>query len=567
LFGLLLLVAGAFYFFEIRGAAEREAARGLEETLFRLEARDVARVELSSGVVLERVSSGFVMRSPVAAPVDPMAAGRMLDALLAARRESRFTVPAESLAAFGFDAPRAWCALATRDGAARRVDLGAITATGNHLYARDRDTGECSVVWGSILREFQTRPDDLRDRRLLRSRVGEIDAFRIERPGDTLVVARDAARFWRLDAPVASRASLDAVSGLLERIADSRAVAFSDGAAADSLLAATDGSTRRSIILTSSPGEGAPGIARAETLLIDFPDGPAAAPVAIRGPIQPRPVVVPLDLVVWLDAAAESLRATRLLPLPPERATRFEVTRDTASVTLAREQETWRLFAPFSAAADPTRARALLRNLDNERISGWAPGVTRAGAGLDAPCARVRVVYDILPQGDGFTVGGAAPGGDLYAAFDGEPDVFTIAPRVLEFLSADPWDYESREILAAAVDGARRVSVRAAGHETLSLERRGGGWRDSAGRLDDARAGALALRLARITPLDQLPVDARGAELGFDAPALVVEWDGARAGSLEVGGFLDPDRRFARSSLRPGALFVFFSPELDSLLR
>jgi len=566
LFGLLLIAAGAFYLFEIRGAAERDAARGLEETLFRLRARDVVRVELSSGVVLERAPAGFVMQRPIASPVDPNAAERMLEAILAARRESRFAVAPESLAAFGLAPPRAWCALATRDGAERRVELGATTASGNHLYARDPGTGECSVVWGSVLREFQTGAEDLRERRLSNARVGEIDRFRIERPAGTLVVARDPARFWRLVAPVSSRASLDGVSGLLDRITNARAIGFADTCEAATLLAALDGSTRRMIILDLAIEGGIAGAARAETILVDFPWGPAAAPVAIRCTAQPRPVVVELDLVVWLDAAAESLRAGRLLPLPPERATRFEVARDGATATLAREGEAWRLTAPFESAADPIRARALLRNLDNERITAWAPGVSRAAAGLDAPRARVRVVYDVLPQGDGFAIGGAAPSGDLYAAFDGEPELFTVAPRVLEFVSADPWDFEAREILAAAVEGARRLTVRAAGREPLILERSGGAWRDAGGRLDAGRATEAALRLSRLAPLDQIPVDARGPELGFDAPALVVEWDGDRAGRAEVGGFLDPDRRFARSSLRPGALYVFFASDLDSLV-
>ncbi len=564
--GLFLVVAGAFYLFEIRGASERDAARGLEETLFQLRSADVARIELSSGVVLDRVAPGFEMRSPVIAPVDRAAVAQLLDAILAARRESRFAVSGESLVAFGLAPPRAWCALTTRGGAVRRMDLGATTATGNHLYARDRDTGECSVVWGSVLREFQKRADELRDRRLVSASIGEIEAFRIERPADTLVVARDASRLWKIVAPVAGRASVELTSALLERLIDARAASFSDDARADSLLAMTDGSTRRTLILSLSPESGRPAAARAETLLVDFPSGPAAAPIAIRGPIQSRPVVVDLDVVVWLDAVAESLRATRLLPLPPEHATRFDVARDTASVTLVREADSWRLSAPFEAAADPIRARALLRNLDNERLAGWAPRVSRADAGLDTPRARVRIVYDNLPEGDGFAIGAAAPGGDLYAAFDGEPNVFLIAPRVLEFISADPWDFEAREILAGALDGARSVRVEAAGRETLVVERDGEAWREPSGRLDAAAASAFAARLARLAPLDQLPVDARGPGLGFDTPAFIVNWDGARPGRFEVGGLLDPDRRFARSSLRPGALFVFFTPDLDSLL-
>ncbi|MFN0151504.1 MAG: DUF4340 domain-containing protein [bacterium] len=566
LLGLFLAVAGAFYLLEIRGASERGAARVLEETLFRLESADVARVELSSGVVLERTAQGFEMRSPVIAPVDHMAVGRFLGAILAIRRESRFPVPAESLAAFGFAPARAWCVLTNRAGSSRRVDLGATTATGNHLYARDPDTGECAVVWGSILREFQMRPDELRDRRLVSARIGEIDAFRVERPADTLVVARDASRLWRIVSPVASRASVELTSALLQRLTDARAARFADDASADSLLRLTDGSARRTLILTLSPDRGGLATSRAETLLVDFPSGPLAAPVAVRAAAQPRPVNVDLDLVVWLDAAAESLRATRLLPLPPDQATRFDVARDTASVTLVRDADSWRLLAPFASGADPIRARALLRNLDNERIAAWAPAVSRTSAGLDTPRARVRVVYDNLPEGDGFAIGAAAPGGDLYAAFDGEPDVFLVAPRVLEFISADPWDYEAREILAAAVGGARSVRVTAEGRDELNIERSGDIWRESNGRLDAAAAGALAARLARVAPLDQLPVDSRGAGLGFDAPTLTVQWDGDRPGRFEVGGLLDPDRRFARSSLRPGALFVFFAPDLDSLL-
>lgn len=586
LLALLVVLGVAYYLVELRGRPERDTLRAREAALFPVERGDVARIELSSGVTLARADGRFEIVAPVAAPADPEAAARLLEALLAVRCENRFAVPAESLAAFGLAEPRSWCAITTRAGSRRVVDVGAETPTGNHLYVRDRESGACCVVWGSLLRESKRRVDELRDRRLVAARAADVATLSLERAADTLVIVRDPSRWWRIvpgNAAHASpatppsatspgavpdrrgRASTETIAALFERLANARVLGFADAADPESLRARAATTLRRAILTRSAADSSvSPSVeARAETLLVGFPEGPAGFPMAIRSPIQPRPANVDLDLVALLDVPVDSLFETRLLFAAPEQVRRLAIEREASRLALVRTDDGWSAVAPETLAADPVLVRALLRNLDNERIVAWRRDLSRAEAGLDSPRLRLRIAFDDVALEDEILVGDDAPGG-VFAQFAGDSAVFVANAKLLEILPADVSRIEARQILAAPISTANSLTLAFAGDEPLELARRSDVWVDARGRLG-SRAARVAGYVSALTPVDRVPLGEGAAALGFDHPMLVASWDGPRGGRLEIADALDPDRRFGRTSRATGVLYLFLQSDIDSL--
>jgi len=313
----------------------------------------------------------------------------------------------------------------------------------------------------------------------------------------------------------------------------------------------------------------APAGAPPDTLLVGFPSGPGAVPLAIHSSLQPRPAAVDLDLVALLDVPIDSLLETRILLAAPERVQRLVVERDTGRLALERTDEGWSVVAPETLAADPVLVRALLRNLDNERIIAWRRDLARDAAGLDPPRARLLFEFEGPVAHDEILIGGDAPGG-VFAQFAGDSAVFVVRATLLGILPGEASRLETRQILATPIDAAQSLTLTFDRETPLRLARRpkdAGDWVDERGRLPASRAGEVAGFLSALTPVDRLPMRDDAALLGFDAAVVSVVWDGPRSGHLEIADPLDPDRRFGRVSLAAGTLYLFLQSDIDSLRR
>lgn len=555
----LAIAAAAFYLIEVRGSAERSRERQMASALFAVEPAEIDEIRLSSGVTLRRSAAGFTMTEPTAAPVDPIETGRLLHGLLAARRLRELELPADSLDAFGLDPPRAWGSVRTRDGRLITVDLGRPTPTENSLYARVRESGSATVVWGSIIRDFERSAEALRERRLLVAGVRQVESIRLEGPHGVVSVARDPTRYWRSREPRPGRASAEAIAVFIELLGEVRAAGFADTVscfppavlepqtrrASFGLL--DESGAQRSVVLTVSGRQRRDGFLLAASSQL------------------PRPVLVEPAVIDLLDVSSDSLQEVRLFRPLPREAIGLELQRGADTLVARRSGADWQIVRPESLPADPIRIRALLRNLDNERIARWAPGVDRRAAGLLDPLARVTLFFDEIPMADGIVVGGPASEEFHYAGFEGEEEVFVVPRRVLDFLTPDVGAFEARYVLQSALGSAETVAIRSAAGAAVRLVRHGAQWRDEDERLGDGEAAALVDRLARLAPLDRFSVSMSEGALGFAEPYLVVEWSGGRAGRLQIGDRLDPQRRFGRLQNRD-AVYLFYEPDIDALL-
>lgn len=572
---LLALFAAllAAYLLAERVIAPRRAAHRLRtETIIPFRADEVAEVRLASGTRVLFGGGGPRLVEPVDAPADPAAADALLRGLLLSRWERRLDVPADSLAAYGLDPPRAMVAVQARDGRAVTLDLGAESVAGKKVYMRAREGGEVGLVSDAFANALFAGADAVRERRLVAPGM-DVGGLRIERPSGVVSLSRDALGAWRLEEPVAARASGEQVSSLVARLTGAEAIAFLDDALDTAGLALETSSASRRVTIRSP---------RRDLTLTFQVRGGAGSYLIASGPVQPRPVIVGASLLDALDVAADSLRETRLFRQAPSSALGIEMALGADTLVIEREptaEEGWRIVRPESIEADPTHVRALIRNLEIARIEGRAAGAAPRDVGLDPPRATLRLRFAEPPREEAIAFGLPVLRGAVRAAWEGEDEIFLVSDRLLDLIVPDPAAFEAQRLLAGRLAGADRITMtsplRDVAVSPRELRRERNGWRlfiDGKRRghsdspdLEGAWTSEMYKRLESIEALDRLPVVGSDSTFGFTPPGLVVEWDGPRAGRFEVGAPLDPTRRFARLSDRR-AIYLVSAADIDSIV-
>ena len=296
----------------------------------------------------------------------------------------------------------------------------------------------------------------------------DIDEIDITRGGETVGLRRENGG-WRLTAPVADRASPEAVDRLL---------------AAVRYLEVHD---RQSATDPASVPESGLGTPRArlelrgeKDLRIDL-----GADTAMPGEIFARLggekniLRVPGTIAELATAPAQSFRDPRLTDLVPEDIEKFTVHRADGEMTVRQERGRWLIEKPVRAPADPRAVREFLEPLlalrvtefgagaDTAATTGLLPGETAAasftprggGEALDIEVARPSA-----PGAKSVPARLASRGGDLQV--DAEAlRLFTISPEALRDRTLGFVDPDTVDKIRVEADGS-----------TITLQREGNGW-------------------------------------------------------------------------------------------
>lgn len=130
------------------------AAQDTEAPLFAFTEADIQELfieRLDAEILLENTTSGWLMRAPQKATAEPAAVVYLLDFLTSKPTRRTLTVPADDLAEFGLDDPRATVEIKLANGKTHQLRLGAPEFSGNTLYvqtsAPDAETGDPVTIY------------------------------------------------------------------------------------------------------------------------------------------------------------------------------------------------------------------------------------------------------------------------------------------------------------------------------------------------------------------------------------------------------------------------------------
>ncbi|MGI9432716.1 MAG: DUF4340 domain-containing protein, partial [Myxococcota bacterium] len=237
---VVVAALGAFvWFYEIRGAAQRDEAAAAEKRLFPgVEADGVTAIELTTtdgaDARLERDSGAWTLTRPVDFPADAAAADGLAGSLASLMSESAFDEPAP-LAEYGLDGEPVVRFEAGEGGGALRV--GKASPVGTNTYVATAADSPVYVVETYRTTALQKSLDDLREKRILDFDERQLRRLALRWPSGGVVLTRDSEETpWRVIEPLDDAADDATVDRLVSDLRYLRAIGFDDAPADDEAL-------------------------------------------------------------------------------------------------------------------------------------------------------------------------------------------------------------------------------------------------------------------------------------------------------------------------------------------
>jgi Domain of unknown function (DUF4340) len=140
---LLALGLGGFvYFYEVRGASQREEVKQKQQQIFNFAAEDVQSLTINKNnaiINLERNASPqppkWLLKSPVSSPANDASVSYLIDLLVKGVQNRTISTSANQLGEFGLDKPLATIEIKLKNQKNHRLNLGQPDFNRRFLYA------------------------------------------------------------------------------------------------------------------------------------------------------------------------------------------------------------------------------------------------------------------------------------------------------------------------------------------------------------------------------------------------------------------------------------------------
>jgi hypothetical protein len=568
---VILVVLGAFYYvYEIRLGPDREKAEARKGRLFTAEPGDVTALEVKRGAELlrfQREGDTWRMLAPVATRADRGAVEELITSVVTAKADREIAASPASLAEYGLDAPQADVTLTLKDGKRIGLQLGGKNPTGVWVYGREIGKSAVLALPDGVLRDASRPVADYRDKVVLAFDRANVTGLDISTPEERLGLESTGGK-WTLAGPAPRPADGDAVADLLDKLGAARVKEFA-AESPPSLQAFGLDRPLRVDVHTGRDKDRA-----TKTLLVGRADAAKQGVYAMR-PGESSVLLLPEELNKALPRSAAALRDKAVLAFDRDKIARIEIDGPRGAVTLARENNQWRIVAPEALAADQVEAGALLQKLHALRAQAF---LTEDASGISKYLSRPAVRVTLTDRDGAATTLLLAPSGErrgsaasAYAAVAGRGPLVLVNAGALDDLGRTVADLRDRRLFAGVEPrDVQRVTVKRGGR-TAVLERKGEGeWRMAEPAKGAAKSGKVDDLLYTLRGLKWKDVVAPGGEdparYGLDAPELEIalgRGDGGQVGTLLVGK-REGDRVFVRTGTSP-AIYSLEARELGDL--
>ncbi|HMH50977.1 MAG TPA: DUF4340 domain-containing protein [Candidatus Acidoferrum sp.] len=553
---VLLAAAGVFYYvYDVRMAPEREKAEGRKGRVFNAETQDVTQLTLKrpgDTIELKREGDGWQMSSPLRARADRGPVEEVITNALTSKIDREIAAAPTSPAEFGLDKPAAELTLTLKDGKSLGLLLGAKSPTGVWVYAQERGKPSVFVIGDSVLRDATRPVGDFRDKSILAFDRQQVTGLEIVTREDTIAL-EPADHRWKITRPVALGADADTVSGFLEKLGGAKVKEFVAEAPPSLATYGLDKPWRVTLVTGKDKD-------RASRALLIGNAETGKGVYAMRDG-ESSVLLIPEDVWTALPKNVAALRDKSVVQFDRDKVSRLDVESPQGPITLARENDKWKLTAPQALPADQVEAGALLTKLQNLRAQGFL--------GEDATLipkflAKPEVKVTVTDAGGAKTLllapspekrGGQAM---AYGALAGRGPVVLVDGAALKDFARSVNELRDRTLLSGLEPkDVKRMQVTAGGKTTM-LERSG----ETDWRVIEPAKGA-----AKSSQVDDLLYTLRGlkwkdlvapggedpAKYGLDKPGVEVRL--FRADGTEIGSVLfgkqDGERLYLKTRNAP----------------
>ena len=412
---------------ELKKQITKKADEFRDRKLTDLSTAQVNKVAIKSAageIELERKNEHWTMSKPLKARGDDAKIGDIISQTTTAHVDS-FVADSANLAGYGLQEPRGTISLFSEGSDQPTVlQIGATAKDeATKIYAKLSSRDSVVVLKKTIEGLLETKPNDIRDRSMLRVEADIVDRINIEGAGKEKIVLARKGETWVREKDLAINAA--EAARLLKDLQNQQVTAFESDVATDLPKFGLDQPAVK-VTLSSYASENTPETKAGErpivTVLFGKVDGDK---VFAKLDEEPFVVSVPAGILEGIFTDPIQWQELMIYKMKAEEITALEVTREgQPPVSLEREKDKWKL-ARGDGNLNQINAQSLVNTLATLRAVRWK-GAPKPEDGLEKP--TVIVSFKTAGNVTGkITVGALGEDAMWNATAEGHNGVFALS--------------------------------------------------------------------------------------------------------------------------------------------
>lgn len=431
LFVALVVLALVYYFWGVKGAAERELQQERASKLLQISPDSVDQVTIfhegDSVLVYQRQPDGWRITYPVNTGADQKKINTNLDAYLDAKKDRTIAEELTNLQPYGLDHPQAKIDITYSDTGKAALLIGDENPTGSSVFVKRGSKPPIYTSGKKLLTEGNKGLFDLRDRSILHFNQNAITRIVINQQGGHEIQMSKFGKDWRLHNPAVPGNSSE-IRTMLSRLSSGSVIEIAE-----------EQPNNLSEFGLDTPQA---------TVSLFSNDSTKAAVLAIGKSVNPenkqpnyyardlsRPQVFKIN-----HSAAENLlnrpydfQDTQLFHMTSSQVSDITIQRADSTFELTKIDSLWEITKPIQAEAVYQNANQIAVQLPRLRFDGlesYSPKRLSA-YGMNNPWLRVQFKVS-GSEFDGFIVGNSAGDNMRYIKLDSMPYVYKIKESKLK---------------------------------------------------------------------------------------------------------------------------------------
>ena len=379
-------------------------------------------------IELEKKNGHWSLLKPLKARGDDAKIGDVISHATTAHIES-FVADSANLAAFGLQEPRGTVSLYP-EGSDKPVVLQVggnpkEEAEKDKTYAKLSTRDAVVVLPKSIESLLGTKPNDLRDKNLLRVEEDIVDRINIEATGMDKIVLSRKGESWVRKADKDMPVDGSEATRLLNELKSQQVVGFESDVAGDLQKYGLDQPSVKVTLSSYASENTAETKAGEKPIVTVLFGGSEGNNVYAKLDEEPFIVTIPKGFLSSIATDPLQWQETTIFKYKPEDIASVEITKgEQPTVSIERDKDKWKL-ARGDGALNQINAQSLVNTLSSLRAIRWK-GATRPEDGFDKP----TVVVTFKAGGDRtgkVTIGAATADGTWNAMTDGSAGTFILS--------------------------------------------------------------------------------------------------------------------------------------------
>lgn len=433
LFIALIVLGLVYYFWDVKGAAEREIRKERANSLITVDQDSVGQVTLyhhgDKALTYQRENGQWRITYPVNTGAEQGNITSSLSTILDAKKDRTISDQLTDLKPYGLDNPQVKVEITYSDTGHAVLLIGDENPTSTSVFVKRGNSDAVYTSKKNLLAQANKGLADLRDKSVLHFTVNDITRFTIDRKSGRDLEFRKYGGDWRIEGLNIS-ANNSTIQTTIRRLASSSFVEVSAETDKNPAKYGLNNPEATAKLYTNDSTQVAALVVGDES----NPDN-SNPNYYVRDLSRPMVFTVRHSTVENLLKSAYDLQDTQLFKVSGPQITAFQITWEDTTYQFTRPDSVWKTVGRQVNTPRMNQMADGLSGLHYDGLASYNPK-SPAAYGFNHPWMVVR--FDVSgSEFDGFTVGKEAGDGLRYIKLDSSPYVYKIKETKLERYKVD----------------------------------------------------------------------------------------------------------------------------------